>query len=308
MEKLPDRILWFLIYFNLFAYPLTREELASYLGLESDQMPALDDALDWLVNQGLVGHNKGFYFVGSDPGLVERRIDGNMRWAARIVTAKRYSAIISAFPYVRGVFLSGSISKGFIGESDDIDYFIITSPGRLWFVRTLLTLFKKIFLLNSRKNFCINYFVDTENLAFQERNLYAATEIVSLIPTYNPQLYSEIIGANHWLRNYYPTYRQNGKYVLKSKPVVKKLIEPLFNNRLGDHIEAKLFQMSKRVIRNKYSYMNPEEFSTSFSLEKHEIRYFPNHANMKIMERFQKQLKVYSSSNHLQLTDLPSKP
>ncbi len=308
MEKLTGRILWFLIYFNLFAYPLTREELASYIGLDSDQMPALDDALDWLVNQGLVGSDKGFYFVGSDQSIIERRIDGNMRWATRIVTAKRCSAIISAFPYVRGVFLSGSISKGFIGESDDIDYFIITSPGRLWFVRTLLTLFKKIFLLNSHKNFCINYFVDTENLVFQKRNLYVATEIVSLIPTYNQQLYMEIFAANHWIRNYYPTYRQNGKFVIKNKPVVKKLIEPLFNNRLGDYIEAKLFRMSKRVIRNKYSYMNQKVFSDSFSLEKHEIRYFPNHANMKIMERFQEQLEVYSSSNQVQLADLPAKP
>ena len=85
------------------------------------------------------------------------------------------------FPFVRGVFLSGSISKGFMSESDDIDYFIITAPGRLWLTRTLLILFKKIFLFNSFRNFCLNYFIDSENLYIPEHNRYTATEIVFLI-------------------------------------------------------------------------------------------------------------------------------
>ena len=76
---------------------------------------------------------------------------------------------ISKFPYVRAILLSGSISKGYMDKDSDVDYFIITQPNRLWVTRLLLMLFKKIFLFNSRKVFCINYFVDSEKLEIEEK-------------------------------------------------------------------------------------------------------------------------------------------
>ncbi len=157
-------------------------------------------------------------FWGEDNEAVRRRIDGNLRASARLKTARRYTKIMAAFPFVQGVFISGSLSKGFAGPDDDIDYFIVTNPRRLWLTRSLLTLFKKFFLVNSHRNFCINYFVDTQHLAIRQQNRFTATELAFLLPTYNSQLHQRILQENEWIRNYYPVFSQNGEYLTNKAP------------------------------------------------------------------------------------------
>ena len=77
--------------------------------------------------------------------------------------AKRVGTFIHRFPYVRGVYLSGSLSKhGITGKDDDLDFFIITKAGRVWAAKLLLIAFKKIVLLNSEKYFCINLLMSEE--------------------------------------------------------------------------------------------------------------------------------------------------
>ncbi|MFU8842959.1 MAG: hypothetical protein ACNA7V_04030 [Bacteroidales bacterium] len=262
-----EKILRFLIYFDLFSYPLTKAELATYIGAGPDESSKLDEALKALIQSGIIFHNGDYYQINPDQNIVERRIKGNELAIRRMKTAVRFSKIIARFPYVRGVLLSGSISKGFMAENDDIDYFIITSPGRVWLARTLLTLFKKIFLFNSYKNFCINFFPDDKHLALQERDLYAATEIVFLIPTFNHGLYHEILKVNDWVKNFYPTFRQASTYEVRPVTILKPFFEYLLNNRLGEWIENKLYQKSKKIINNKYKHLDRDAFEQSFTLE-----------------------------------------
>ena len=80
--------------------------------------------------------------------------------------------------------ISGSLSKGYYDDDGDIDFFIITSPKRLWIARTFLILYKKIFLLNSRKYFCVNYFISSNALEIEEKNIFTATELTTLLPMF----------------------------------------------------------------------------------------------------------------------------
>ena len=84
-------------------------------------------------------------------------------------------------------------------EHSDLDFFIITKPNRLWIARMLLALYQKIVLLNSHKYFCVNYFVDEHHLAIEEKNLYTATELSTLIPLYGKEYYPQLMMANHWI-------------------------------------------------------------------------------------------------------------
>jgi len=190
-----------------------------------------------------------------------------------------------------------------MAENDDIDYFIITSPGRVWLARTLLTLFKKIFLFNLYKNFCINFFLDDKHLALQERDLYAATEIVFLILTFNHGLYHEILKVNDWVKNFYPTFRQASTYEVRPLTTLKPFFEYLLNNRLGEWIENKLYQKSKKIIYNKYKHLDRDAFEQSFTLEQWEIRYFPVHSKLNIRLRYQEQLKVFSTKPYTHIEE-----
>src|SRR5690606_20772121 len=124
----------------------------------------LDNALNNLIKQGIVFNLDGFFSLQNQKELVTRRLNGNHKAQWFLKKAKKWSNFIGSFPFVRGVFISGSLSKNFMTADSDVDYFIITKPGRLWLARTLLVVFKKIFLLNSRKFFCVNYFIDENHL------------------------------------------------------------------------------------------------------------------------------------------------
>lgn len=289
-----DNILKIILYFDVFSYPLKEEEIISYVRSsknDSDTLQAIND----LHKQGVVKYQDGYYFVG-DPSKIERRKQGNMLAKKRMRSAMFYSRIISWFPYVRSIMLSGSISKGYMGEKDDIDYFIVTQPGRLWITRTLLTLFKKIFLLNSYRNFCINYFTDADNLAIKERNRFAATEIVFLLPVFKSSFYSKMIDNNHWLKSYYPEFTQKNEACIEGDIWLKKWIEKLFNNRLGDKFEDFLFQKSVNFIHKKFSKMDNQSFKNSFSLKRNELRYFPEKIQMQISDDYSLKLKKYEES------------
>lgn len=99
-----------LLYFDVFCYPLRKEELFGYCGMQGGQEAAFEGALSHLTGQGLVHKHQDFFMIGKHNEFVARRITGNNRAAARMQTARRYARLISWFPFVRGVFLSGSIS------------------------------------------------------------------------------------------------------------------------------------------------------------------------------------------------------
>ncbi len=278
-----EEILRILLYFDVFSYPLTADELMAYSGTSGKQREVLEVELQKLVQEGLIREQAGYYIIGKDNDAVRRRIDGNRRAEERLKTARRYSRIIASFPFVRGVFISGSISKGSAAPDDDIDYFIVTSPRRLWLTRSLLTLFKKIFLLNSHRNFCINYFVDTAHLTIQQQNRFTATELAFLLPTYNRSLHHRILQANTWIKKYYPAFTQSFKHGTDNAPAVKRWVEHLLNNGMGDLLESTLFKMSRRIIRNKHQHLKDKQFASHFSLTPHEIRYFPNRQQYRIM-------------------------
>jgi predicted nucleotidyltransferase len=54
--------------------------------------------------------------------LWERRIKGNRNAEQILNTAYKISRILYQFPYVRGIGISGSLSKNFADKNADIDF------------------------------------------------------------------------------------------------------------------------------------------------------------------------------------------
>lgn len=300
--NIPGHLLRILLYFDVFSYPLTRREIICYSGLERNKWLHALKVLDSLVSEGVINYCCGSYYIGKDRSKVLRRSEGNRRAAERMKSARKYSRIISYFPFVRGIFISGSLSKGYASEKDDIDYFIVTRPGRLWLVRTMLTVFKKIFLFNSYRNFCINYFVDEDHLFIKEHNRFTATEIVFLIPVFNRRLYNEFLDRNSWVRSYYPNFRQKYHFCHEKDPALKRWIEGILGNSLGDILESYFFRLSRNYIKKKFSYMDRELFSSSFTMLRHELRYLPGRQQFNILTRYNEKVKKFEKEGRLAIS------
>jgi len=205
------------------------------------------------------------------------------------------SKVIASFPFVIAILLSGSISKNRMYVDGDIDFFIITKPGRLWIARTLLVIFKKIFLLNSYKYLCLNYFVDINSLKIEDQNLFSATEIITLIPTYNYSLYKRLLNENHWVNKYYPCFKSRDDCLVVNERVyfMRNLIEFLLNNKIGDRLDDLFMSITYNYRRKKFANVRHREFEQSFITKKNISTHHPDNHNINTMDKFHKSINYF---------------
>jgi hypothetical protein len=150
---LSQQIIKTLLYYDIFNYPLKSQEVFRFLGMNSITEADVLTTLNNLTDDKILFRHHDLFSVQDDRGIVERRIKGNEEAIRYLQIAKRKAKIISRFPFVRAVFASGSLSKDYMDDRSDLDFFVITSPGRLWIARTMLVIYKRVFLLNSHKYF-----------------------------------------------------------------------------------------------------------------------------------------------------------
>lgn len=292
-----------LAYYDIFDYPLTLEEIYQNLERNSVSQLAIQSVIRQLCERGLVFKKNDFYLLRNDEHFINRRIIGNKLAEKRIKSAYRMTKFISKFPYVRAILLSGSISKGYMEKDSDVDYFIITNPNRLWVARLLLMLFKKIFLLNSKKIFCINYFVDTETLEIEEKNIFTATELATLIPTYGTELYNKLYSKNIWVRDFYPNYPKRDTIQINDnkKSLIKRVFEKLLDNSIGDMLDDFAMNLFEKSNRKKYQNYDSKDFQVAFKTSKKESKHHPKFFQKRVLEAFNNKLKWIEDTNKISL-------
>jgi len=287
-----------LIYFDLFSYPLDQKEIRQYGSTPEMQDEKVQRELLSLCEEGSLHTDGRFYGLRPVAALVERRLKGNK--AANNIMPKAYkiSKRISRFPFVRSVMLSGSMSKGYLADDGDVDLFVITEPGRLWLTRTLLMLYKKIFLLNSHKYFCVNYLITTDQLEIPDKNLFTATEVMTLIPTYHPALYAHFQEANKWANELYPNFpkrKPNGAFV-PGKERSKKAIEKIFVGKIGDRLDNACLNLTLKLWKRKFEHFDPETFELAMRSNKSTSKHHPRNFQEKVMNAYNAR---YAEFGHL---------
>lgn len=291
-----------LLYFSLFKYPLTTEEIFAFSGCESPENTK--QQLQELVDTNVVYKIDGFYSLVNDASLVTRRLEGNEGAKNIFSKADRMSRLISKFPFVEGVGISGALSKGFFDKDGDIDFFIITSPGRLWVARTLLILFKKIFLLNSKKYFCVNYFVSENALEIQEKNVFTATELVTLIPMYGNGSFHSFYDTNNWAYSRFPN-QDFGKGLNTLKPIEKtgltRFIEKVLTSKLGDRIDRYFHRLTYKKWKVKFKDLNRDDFEVAMKSTKDISKHHPQNFQQKVISRLNEKYLEYEEKSDIQL-------
>lgn len=204
-ELARSALLYCLHYFAFFKHALSLEELERYSPLALSRTQ-IRQRLQRLEQEGQIVGHASYYALEAEH--LKRRLDHEQRNWRNLARAKKVGRFIGAFPFVRGVYISGSLSKlGFSGADEDYDFFIITRAGRLWTARFFLILFKKTLLFNSKRFFCLNLFRSEADLSFKQPNRYVATELASLVPVVSKGTNGKLWQANTWLAEYFPNFR-----------------------------------------------------------------------------------------------------
>lgn len=298
-----QRILHPLLYFEIFSYPLKLEEIQDLCRGESFTKNDLEKHLADAIERGLIYNCQGFYSCQNRPDWVEKRIDNNQRAERYIRHAYRMSHLIRRFPFVRGVFLSGALSKNVMPKDGDIDYFIITKPGRLWVSRTLLVLFKKIVLFNSHKYFCVNYFVDEDHLTIEEQNQFTATEVATLTPLYSKSIYDRFLQANAWTKQYYPNFpaRDTQKTIPVKQSRTQRFLEWILQGQLGERLDTFFYRRTLKFWQQKFATFEPEKFATALKSRPYVSKHHPQDFQNRVLSELEKRITAFEERHQVRL-------
>lgn len=291
-----------LIYFDVFSYPITLSELHQFIQNSQTDINSLEKNVTELCNKQLITKIDTYYGINNSKALVETRIKGNNNAQKHATKAFKNALLIGAFPYVRGVYISGSFSKGYMDESGDIDYFIITHPNRLWIARTLLILYKKIFLLNSRKYFCVNYFIDTDNLEIPDKNIFTATEVLTLIPGYNQSLFETFLNKNSWTTKHLPQKNAaiNSQSINKNT-WLKNGTEKLLNNKIGEWMDDVFMRITIAKWKRKFKHLEHTNFELALRSRKYVSKHHPQNFQWKVLKAIEEKSKAFEQKFNVKL-------
>ena len=271
-----------ILYFSIFRYPLKKEEIHSYTNYAN--ISETENELQHLIDEKILTKVDDFYVYGSDLDSVIKRLRGNMYAKRALRIASKKAKLISKFPYVEAVGISGSLSKGYYDNESDIDFFVITKPNKLWICRTLLMLYKKIFLLNSRKYFCVNYFISSNQMEIEEQNRFTATELKTLIPIQGKATFEQFYQSNSWLKEYFSKFEPRINNIQDTKkPALSGLIEFAFDTKFGTITDYLFKTITLKKWKSKFHYMNEDDFKIALKTTKTVSKHHPSNFQKKVI-------------------------
>jgi len=296
-----ENILETLAYFDLFDYPLSRAEI--YLFLKNKHPVGLfDDALNGLLEGGLIHQFDTFYALKNDHYLVVRRNENNKKAAELIKVAEKAGNFLICFPFVRGIAILGTLSKNHVGDRSDTALFIITAKNRLWIARTIVHCFTKLTLLVKKKPLlCVDYFIDEQHLETAEKNLYTAIEIATLVPLQGDTVFEQFFAANAWTRRYLPNNIMRIACAKAAKNrFFKRLFEALLNNPAGSRIDDTLMELTAgrwlNKARQNKSYSPGAAMEAGKHFAKPDLKNYQNTLLLKYYARVSRVLRMYQDS------------
>lgn len=306
VSPLGHSILRTLLYFDIFNYPLTLQEIHAFSGRDIMSFEMLEKEIGVLKDAGLIFRFNSFYSIQNDETNISRRIKGNKEAEKFIPMAQERAGLIARFPFIRAVMASGSLSKGYMDEQSDLDFFIVTEPNRLWIARTLFVLYRKVFVPRHRhKEFCTNYFLTSNQLEIEEKNIFTATELTTLIPLYNSEIYLKLISANKWIHDYLPNFQQKESLQVKeAKEILLKVwTEKILSLAFGKQVDLLLMNLTLTRLKKKHEKnFSKSDFSLALKTKPHVSKVHLGNNQSRVLSRLQEKIREFEARFALAFT------
>ena len=263
--------------------------------------------LSLLLSENVIFQIDNFYSLQNEPLFVKKRLEGNQRAVKQLSVAKKIARLLGHFPYVQAVAISGSLSKHFADEKADIDFFIITSANRLWIARTCMHILKKISYIAGKQHwFCMNYFVDEMGMDIEEKNIFTAMEISTLLPMQGIDHFRNFIAANAWIYDYFPAHIISTCDAAEiNKGLIRRGFEKIFNGQAGDITDQWLMHMTDKRWKNKSAQgkVNDQGARVGMIVNRHVSKPDPKNFQAKVVEQYENKVKhLLEEDQHVDIT------
>ena len=232
-------------YADVFEYPLTADEIHRYLIGVPAGRGAIRSLLGAKVPDGLSRSGRFFTLAGREASVETRKrrmADAAGYWRKAV----HYGRRMSHLPFVRMVAVTGALAMDNNADGD-IDYLIVTEPGRLWLCRALIVGQVRLAALKGTE-LCPNYFLSERALVLEERNLFTAHEVTQMVPLAGTATYQHLRDLNRWTDQFLPNAAGAPRRMAAVEPGrrgTRRLLESTLRSRVAAPLER--WEMNRKV-------------------------------------------------------------
>jgi hypothetical protein len=205
-----------------------------------------------LEDGGLVpiylSHLQGFFTLPGRESIVDIRRQRSTVASQVWHQAVQYGMYIASLPFVRMVAVTGALTMDNVEPGDDIDFMIVTEPGRVWLCRAMIIGLVVKPAARRGIEICPNYLLSERALVMWERNLFTAHEIVQMVPVVGWSVYRRLCQLNAWASLFLPNaYGQPRRVDTGPLPHyrIRSLAETILRTPVGARLEQ--WEMRRKV-------------------------------------------------------------
>lgn len=228
------------------------------------------ESLEILRKKSRITNRTGFWVIKNKEFLATQRIVRQKTSLNKIKNLQKWVKLIKYLPFIRGVFVAGTLAFQTSSKDSDWDVLIIMKKNRIWLGRLILTAF--LFIFNKKRTqtkiknkFCLNHFLTENNLIPQIRNEYTASEYGFIFPILGEKLFNDFIRLNwNWLRRFSANFEVGNDFkggflvgerkARKIRNLLERFLEFLGIAKILDQICKKW--MIKRIEKNPRTFKN----------------------------------------------------
>lgn len=313
-------ILETLAYYRILKTPLTLIQIGRYLfsgkhHRHCQNLSEIKEILGRLKEDGKIIEQKGLYWlnlkqtnkVPAQNSFPEPKYATWLKYIKlekfaqiKINKIRKSLKILKLIPFLRGIFVCGSVSRKVCGFQSDIDFLILTAKNRTWTVRFMLTVFawlvgKKTKNTGTRKDkFCLNHYRSSSKLKLEDklRDLYSAGEYSRMINLYSvDHIERKFFKKNkRWIKEFLPNFNFSKLplYFFENKRsiLLRKKIEKMLSGKIGNIIDKLLYYLQS----GKIAFSQNSSFSSQRRIitEREVIMFHLNPRAPKALNRYRK--------------------
>ncbi len=261
---LQDSVLKTLKYSDHFGFPLKLSEIhfrlissEPCLRRQACSLERVFGTLQLMLKNKIIYQTQDYYHLPGKKSLVARRVNRFKSSSPQLLRARSLSKKLSLIPFIKAIYLTGSLAMFNSESNSDIDFMIITKEGRLWTTRFILTAYTTFLGLRrtpgSQKfagKLCLNLYLtpDSYLLPTHKQSLYTAYELIQAVPVYDPEgTRTALLAANPWIKNFLANFTDpsrpglEGQNILPSRPgLIGQVFEHLLFNLQYFYMRPKL--------------------------------------------------------------------
>ena len=297
MNEVEKSILKTIIYFDTLSYPLKTKEIFENLqAIQSYLEVSFLNLKNCLRNlQNYLGNKDDFWFLKGRESLIEKRTRRESVSKQNFQKLEKIAKKINLVPFIKGVFVSGSLVIYNSTEESDIDLLIVARKGRIFTVRFFLTLLLE--LIGERKKpgkkarrICLNHYLTGTSLEMKYPSLYNAYTYLHLLPILNrDNVFEKFRKENDWMKDYiiFTGLTFSPPFTIEEPSKTAMFLERKLSGSFGEWLEKKLKENQLKRRNKNYPEGIKEE---RVILEDDLIELHPDSPEKDILRRYQEQL------------------